>query len=138
MIQELPRHRHLGTPSIFEALAHSDVELDEEDFERVREAVHDLQEVLEANLRPRCEAGEDSVEEVYVAEEVYQRAIMPPASVRDRLFEQAGVTDPRVREAVQYTHRSEAERTGAYAGSKSKQMFVLVDKPNEFASPIET
>lgn len=132
MSYELPPTRHLGNPSISQALEHRSVELNRESRERVREAVNDVQEVLEAKIRPRYEAGEDGFEEVYVAEDLYQRGVNPPKTVRDAIFDQAGVTDKRVREAVQYTHKAEARRTHQYGGSKD--VFVLVDEPHVSSS----
>jgi len=135
MSTDLPPVRHLGAESIWQALAHRNVELDEDDFGRVRDAVENAQEVLEAELRPRYEAGEEGFEEVYVAEPFYERAVRPPAEVRETMFGRAGVRDPELRKAVQYTHRAEASRTGQYGGKKSKKMFVLVDESG-YAAPV--
>ena len=66
----------------------------------------------------KYDPGADAFEELYVAEGFYERGVVVSASIRGAIFEKAGVTDPAVREAVQYTHKAEAERTRAYAGSK--------------------
>lgn len=135
MAHDLPPLRHLGDPSIFQALEHRNVELGEEHIDRVRDAVHDVQAVLESDLRPMYDAGADGVKELYVAEGCYERGLVAAPSIRDAIFKKAGVTDPPVREAVQHTHKAEAKRTRAYGGSKGTELFVLVDPPEQYAPP---
>ena len=137
MSRELSRYRQLGTESINRALQNRSIELDEEHFERVYDAVRDVQAVLEADLRPRYEAGSENIEELYVADGFHQRALVPDSRIRDAIFKKAGVTNPAVREAVQYTHSAEAKRTGAYHGTKSSELFVLVDSEERFATPVK-